>query len=69
MFWLAYAITCAVLHQLLVHHYQDACRPSWWAFGGDPSVYCAFVHKALNALSASPLLVAAPCLGHRLRTV
>ena len=57
MFWLAYAATSALLHHLLSRHYQDACSPSWW-WPTEDSAYCTFVHKALRALQASPLLVA-----------
>lgn len=68
MFWLAYALTCALLHHVLAFHYQDACRPTWWSFGldslfhGSPSAYCALVSKALHALRAGPLLAAVPAL-------
>ena len=59
MFWAAYALTCFLLHHLLSTHYTDACRPRWWSFGVDASVYCAFLHKALYALRAGPLLALA----------
>lgn len=55
--WLAYAVTSALLHRLLESHYHDACRPVWWS-PFDRSAYCAFVHRALQTLSASPLLAA-----------
>lgn len=66
MFWLAYAVTCAFLHHVLSYHYQDACRPSWWAFGDSATTtaYCAIVHRALQVLGASPVLAALPHLGH-----
>lgn len=61
MFWLAYAVTCALLHHVLSHHYVDACRPAWWTFGlVDASVYCAFLHRTLQVIGASPLLAALP---------
>lgn len=60
MFWVAYALSCALLHHVLSHHYQEACRPSWWSFGLDSSAYCAVVHKALYALRAAPLLAVFP---------
>lgn len=53
--WLGYAVTCALSHQLLASHYTDTCRPSWW-FGIDTTPYCAFLHKSLHVLRASPLL-------------
>lgn len=59
MFWAVYALTCFLLHHLLATHYSNACRPSWWSFGFDSSAYCAFVHKALHALQAGPLLAVA----------
>lgn len=52
----AYALGCGVLHNLLSAHYADACRPSWWSFGLDPSAYCAALHRALHVLRAAPLL-------------
>lgn len=61
MSWLAYAVTCALLHHVLAHHYQDACRPAWWSFGLlDSSAYCALLHRSLQVLGASPLLAALP---------
>lgn len=60
--WLAYAVTSALLHRLLEAHYADACRPSWWSLL-DRSAYCAVVHRALQALSASPLLAAVALRG------
>lgn len=63
MFWLVYAVTCAVLHHILSSHYQAACSPSWWSFL-DASPYCAVVHKALHVLSAGPLLAALPALSN-----
>lgn len=63
MFWLAYAATCALLHHVLWHHYQDACRPVWWTFGlGDATVYCGVLHRALQLVGTSPLLAAVPGL-------
>ena len=59
MFWAAYALTCFTLHHLLTTHHQDVCRPAFWSFGQDPSLYCAFVHKALYALRAGPVLAIA----------
>lgn len=64
MFWLAYAVTCAFLHHVLSHHYQDACRPSWWPFGESATTYCTVVHRALQVLGASPVLAALPHLAH-----
>jgi hypothetical protein len=58
MFWLVYAVTCALLHQVLASHYQQACTPSWWSLL-DRSAYCALVHRGLQVLGASPLLAAA----------
>lgn len=58
MFWLVYAITCALLHQVLAAHYQTACTPSWW-LPRDPSGYCGLLHRGLQVLGASPLLAAA----------
>lgn len=58
MFLLWYAASCALLHHLLSHHYQDACRPSW-LFGADTSAYCALVHRAIHGLRASPIVAAA----------
>lgn len=58
MFWLFYAITCALLHTVLASHYQHACAPSWW-LPRDASGYCGLLHRGLQVLGASPLLAAA----------
>ena len=62
--WLAYAVTSALLHRLLEAHYHDACRPSWWPIPGGANAYCALVHRALQLLSASPLLAVASGVHH-----
>lgn len=61
MFWLAYAIACALLHHVLSFHYQDTCRPSWWPLGASDA-YCLFVQRALQAVRAGPLLAVVPAL-------
>ena len=63
MFWLTYAVTCALLHHILALHYQDSCKPSWWwSLGFDPSAYCGFLHKTLHVLRAGPLVAVLPII-------
>lgn len=63
----AYAVSCAVLHQLLQQHYYSTCRGSWFAlFSLDPGPYCAIVRKGLTALQWSPLLASGLWAPHRL---
>lgn len=54
---LSYVVTCALLHNILSHHYQDSCSPSWWSLSVASSTYCDFIQKTLHILRSSPLLV------------
>jgi hypothetical protein len=56
--WLAaYSVSCALLHNLLQHHYFATCRASWLSFLlSDPGPYCTLVRRGLSALQWSPLV-------------
>lgn len=76
MLWLAYAVTCSLLHHVLARHYADACVPASSSLlaallppATAASAYCEVVHKALHVLGASPLLAAAPLLAARPRVL